>query len=59
MNGMSAEQIARSITRAESDGASAEELRLYWKGAKSMLENFTDNYDFIEEVQKAFFELYE
>lgn len=52
------EQIGRQIVRSESDDAGEDRL-LYRKGAKSMLEVFTDDYDFIEEVMRAFDQVYE
>ncbi|MCQ2507601.1 MAG: hypothetical protein MJ097_02290 [Dorea sp.] len=55
---MDPEQIGRAITRYESDDA-GENRFLYRKGAKSMLEVFTDDYDFIEKAMAAFDRVYE
>ena len=51
------EQIANGTRRAESDHATPEELRLYRKGAESMLRNFADG-EYVEEVMNAFDMIY-
>lgn len=58
LNNLTAKQIANLITRAESDGATPNELRMYRKGAKSMLQVFTDDTDFIEQVMNEFDNIY-
>lgn len=51
------EALGRELPRAESD---KEKNRLiYRKGAKSALELFTDDYDFIEKILLVFDKVYE
>lgn len=50
-------EVAFGLCRSESDNATAEELRLYRKGAKSMLQNFADE-EYVAEVFEEFDKIY-
>ena len=54
---MNPRELAIGLVRAESDGA-GENLYLYRKGAKSMLQNFVNDAEFVTKVMEEFDRLY-